>query len=83
MWRGHFQYIFNDVSNLKDKQYIEDRINCISAHHITTPGDIEDALNDLKYGKGVGIDNIIQADHLKNGCFLLVTIFNPMGAVGP
>ena len=33
MWRGHFQDICNNVSNLTDKQYVEDRINCISAYY--------------------------------------------------
>ena len=65
MWRGHFQDIFNNVSNVTDKQFVEDRINCISDHDITTPGDIEEALNDLKSGKCAGLDNI-QAEHLKN-----------------
>ena len=70
MWRGHFQDIFNNVSNLTDKQYVEDRINCISAHHITTPGDIEEALHDSKSGKCAGFDNI-QAEHLKNASNVL------------
>ena len=48
MWRGHFQDIFKNVSNVTYKQFVEDRINCISDHHITTPGDIAEALNDLK-----------------------------------
>ena len=48
--RGHFQDIFNNVSNFTHKQYVEDRINCISAYHITTPVDIQEALNDLKSG---------------------------------
>ena len=65
MRRGHFQDIFNNVSNLTDKQFVEDRINCISAHHITTPGDIEEALNDLKSGKCARLDNT-HAEHLKN-----------------
>ena len=30
MWRGHFQDIFNNVSNLTDKQYVEDRIKMAS-----------------------------------------------------
>ena len=65
--------IFNNVSNLTDKQYVEDRINCISAHHITTPGDIEDDLNDLKSGKcaqGALLDRI-QAEHLNNASNVL------------
>ena len=53
-----------------DKQYVKDRINCISAHHITTPGDIEEALSDLKSGKCAGLDNI-QAEHLKNASNVL------------
>ena len=70
MWRGHFQDIFNNVSNLTDKQYVEDRINCISAYHITTHGDIEDDLADLNSGKCAGLDNI-QADHLNNASNVL------------
>ena len=70
MWRGHFQDIFNNVSNVTDKQFVEDRINCISDHHITTPCDIEEALNDLKSGKCAGLDNI-QAEHLKNASSVL------------
>ena len=70
MWRGHFQDIFNNVSNITDKQYAEDRINCISAYHITTPSDIEEALNDLKCGTCSGLD-IIQAEHLKNASNVL------------
>ena len=70
MWRGHFQDIFNNVSNVTDKQFVEDRINCISDHHITTPGGIEEALNDLKSGKCAGLDNI-QAEHLKNASSVL------------
>ena len=70
MWRGHFQDIFNNVSNVTDKQFVEDRINCISDHHITTPGDIEEALNDLKSGKCAGLDKI-QAEHLKNASSVL------------
>ena len=70
MWRGHFQDIFNNVSNLTDEQYVEDRINCISSHHIITPCDIEEALNDLKSGKCAGLDNI-QTEHLKNASYVL------------
>ena len=70
MWRSHFQDIFKYVSNVTDKQFVEDRINCISDHHITTPGDIEEALNDLKSGKCAGLDNI-QAEHLKNASSVL------------
>ncbi len=70
MWRGHSQDIFNNVSSLTDKQYVEDRIKCISAHHITTPGDIEEALHDSKSGKCAGFDNI-QAEHLKNASNVL------------
>ena len=62
MWQGHFQDIFNNVSNLTDKQFVEDRVNCISAHHITTPGEIEEALSELKSGKCAGLDNIL-AEH--------------------
>ena len=69
MWRGHSQDIFNNVSNLTDK-HVEDRINFISAHHITTPGDIEEALNDLKSGKCAGLDNI-QSEHQKNASNVL------------
>ena len=60
------------MSNLTDKQYIEERINCISAYeyHITTPGDIEEALNYLMSGKCAGLDNI-QAGHLKNASNVL------------
>ena len=70
MWRGHFKDTFSNVSNLTDKQYVEDRINCISAHHITTPGDIEEALNDLKSGKCAGLEHI-KAEHLKNASNVL------------
>ena len=70
MWRSHFQDIFNNVSNRTDKQYAEDRINFISVYHITTPGDIEEALNDLKSGKCAGICNI-QAEYLKNASNVL------------
>ncbi len=77
MWRGHFQDIFNNVSNLTDKQYVEDRINCISAHHITTPGDIEEALNDLKSGICAGLDNI-QAEHLKNASNVLSVLLSAL-----
>ena len=75
MWRGHFQDVFNNVSNLTDKQFVEYRINCISAHHITTPGDIEEALNDLKSGKCVGLDNI-HAEHLKNASNVLTVLLS-------
>ena len=51
VWQGHFQYIFNNVSNLTDTKFVEDRINCISAHHITNPSDIEEEIDDLKTGK--------------------------------
>ena len=51
----------------------QDRINCISAYHITTPGDIEEALNDLKSGKCAGLDNI-QAEHLKNASNVLTVL---------
>ena len=61
MWRGHFQDIFNNVSNLTDKQYVKDRINCISAHHITTPGDIEEALNDLNLVNVQGLTTFKQS----------------------
>ena len=62
---GHFQYMFNNVSNLTDKQFVEDRINCTSAHHITNPGDIEEAIDDVNTGKLAGLDSI-HAEHLKN-----------------
>ena len=62
--------IINNVSNVTDKQFVEDRINCISDHNITTPGDIEEALNDLKSGKCAGLDNT-QAEHLKNASSVL------------
>ena len=39
------------MADFLNKQYVEDRMNCISAHHITNPGDMEEALNDLKSGK--------------------------------
>ena len=65
MWRDHFRCIFNNVSNLTDKQFVDDRIICIRAHNITTPGDTEDALSDLKSGKCAGLDNI-HAEHLQN-----------------
>ncbi len=61
MWRGHFQYIFNNVSNLTDKQFVEVRINCISAHHITNPGDIEEALDDLMTGNVQGVTTFMQS----------------------
>ena len=63
------------VYNLTDIQYVEDRINCISAYHITTPGDIEEALNDLKSGKCTGHDNI-QAKHLKNASNVLTVLLS-------
>ena len=72
MWRGYFQDIFNNMSNLTDKQYVEDRINCISAYHITTPGDIEEA---LRSGKCEGLDNI-QAEHLKNASNVLTVLLS-------
>ena len=77
MWRGHFQYIFNNVSNFTDIQHVEDRINCISAHHITTPGDIEEALNDLKSGTCAGLDNI-QGEHLKNASNILNVLLSTL-----
>ena len=70
MWRGHFQDIFNNVSNVTDKQFVEDRINCISDHHITTAGDTEEALHDLKADTCTGLNNI-QADHLNNASNVL------------
>ena len=44
----------------------------ISAHHITTPCDIEETLklNDLKSGKCAGLD-YIKAEHLKNASNVL------------
>ncbi len=36
VWRGHFQCIFNNVSNRTDKQFVEDRINCIIAQFLVT-----------------------------------------------
>ena len=70
MWLCHLQDIFNNVSNLTDKQFVEDRTNCISAHHITTHGDIEEALNDLKAGRCAGLDTI-HTEHLKNASNVL------------
>ena len=67
MWRGHFQDILNNDSNRTDKQFVDDRINCISAHHITNPGDIDD----LKSDKCAGLDNI-HAAYLKNASNVLV-----------
>ena len=67
--------VYPVVYNLTVKQYVEDRINCISAYHITTPGDIEEALNDLKSGKCTGLDNI-QAKHLKNASNVLTVLLS-------
>ena len=61
MWRGHFQDIFNNVSNLTDKDFVEDRINYISARQITNPGDIEEALDDLMTGNVQGVTTFMQS----------------------
>ena len=71
MWRGHFHDVFNNVSYLTDKQCVEDRINCmVSAHHITNPGDTEEAIDDLNTGKCAGLDNS-NAENLENAVNVL------------
>ncbi len=77
MLRGHFQDICNNVSNLTDKQFVDDRINCINAHHITNHGDIEEAIDDLKTGKCAVLDNI-HAEHLKNASNVLNVLLSIM-----
>ena len=65
------------VSNLIHKQFVEDRIKYISAHHITNRGVIKEALEDLETGKCAGLENI-HAEHLNNGSNVLNVLLSTL-----